>query len=344
MNSKRVVVTGGAGFIGSALVRRLIQDRHDVLNIDKLTYAANLANLKAIDNVATYRFAQIDICDKDAVDEAINSFKPDLVMHLAAESHVDNSIRSARPFVDANVVGTVNLLNSVQEYTERSENADVRFVHVSTDEVYGDLEPDNPPFNEQSRYKPSSPYSASKAASDHFARAWHRTYGLPVIVTNCSNNYGPYQFPEKLIPHMILQALKDKPLPVYGTGENVRDWLHVDDHVDALVEIAERGTIGETYLIGTENEWTNIDIVKKICEILDDLRPRSNKESYRDLITFVEDRKGHDTRYSIDPSFLRESLNWSTSRKFEDGLSETVSWYLQNEEWWAPLLERHAPS
>jgi len=338
----RVLVTGGAGFIGSALVRHLVLERgYDVLNVDKLTYAGNLASLKLVENRANYRFLRADICDGAAMAAAFAGFEPDRVMHLAAESHVDRSITGAGDFIATNVLGTFTLLEAARTYwdglsTERREH--FRFLHVSTDEVYGSLGSAGL-FTETTAYDPSSPYSASKAASDHLAKSWQRTYGLPVIVSNCSNNYGPYHFPEKLIPLVILNALQGRPLPVYGRGENIRDWLYVEDHAKALETIVARGRVGETYNVGGRNERRNIDVVTRICSILDELRPTATPR--RELITFVQDRPGHDARYAIDATKLESELGWSASDTFETGIEKTIQWYLDNQWWWQPLRAIH---
>jgi dTDP-glucose 4,6-dehydratase len=336
----RIVVTGGAGFIGSALVRHLVRDvGAEVLNVDKLTYAGNLASLKAIENAANYRFLQADICDRAKMAEAIDSFAPDRIMHLAAESHVDRSINGAAAFVETNVMGTFSLLETARHYWSGLPAAGkqaFRFLHVSTDEVYGSLGEDGL-FHELTPYDPSSPYSASKAASDHLAIAWQRTYGLPVVVSNCSNNYGPFHFPEKLIPLVILNALEGRPLPVYGAGANIRDWLYVEDHARALDLIAARGRPGEKYNVGGRNERRNIDVVRKICELLDELRPRA--QSHADLIAFVADRPGHDSRYAIDAGKLEAELGWQARETFDSGIASTVRWYLENEWWWRPLRD-----
>ncbi len=338
----RVIVTGGAGFIGSALVRHLVLDRgYDVLNIDALTYAGNLASLKVVEDQAGYRFLHADIRDHAAMAQAVADFRPDRIMHLAAESHVDRSITGAADFVQTNVIGTFTLLEVARTYwggLDPSAKDAFRFLHVSTDEVYGSLG-DEGLFTETTPYDPSSPYSASKAASDHLAKAWHRTYGLPVVVSNCSNNYGPYHFPEKLIPLTILNALSGKTLPVYGKGENVRDWLYVDDHARALDLIAEHGKPGETYNVGGRNERRNIDVVLRICEVLDRLVPTERPRS--ELIEFVADRPGHDARYAIDASKLEQELGWRAREDFESGIEKTVQWYLENEWWWGPLRDRY---
>jgi len=337
----RILVTGGAGFIGSALCRHLVAERGDtVLNIDKLTYAANLASLEPIADMAHYAFRQADICDRAAMDEAFASFNPDAVMHLAAESHVDRSITGSAAFIETNILGTHTMLEAARAYWQGlpdSRRDAFRFLHVSTDEVYGSLGADGL-FHETTAYDPSSPYSASKAASDHLVMAWHRTYGLPVVISNCSNNYGPYQFPEKLIPVMILKARAGEPLPVYGDGSNVRDWLHVDDHVVALRLIVERGRLGETYNVGGRNERTNLEVVGRICDLMD--KHHAQRAPHHSLISFVTDRPGHDLRYAIDATKLETELGWRATHTFETGIAETVDWYLAHEDWWAPLLKR----
>ncbi|MBY4607542.1 dTDP-glucose 4,6-dehydratase [Rhizobium sp. 9T] len=336
----RILVTGGAGFIGSALVRHLVSEiGAEVLNIDTLTYAGNLASLKSVESAPNYRFLRADICDRARMQEALASFRPDIVMHLAAESHVDRSISGAADFIQTNIFGTFSLLDAARHYwdgLEAHRKSAFRFLHVSTDEVYGSLG-DEGLFEETTPYDPSSPYSASKAASDHLAIAWHRTYGLPVVVSNCSNNYGPFHFPEKLIPLMILNALEDKPLPVYGNGANVRDWLYVEDHARALFTIASRGRPGEKYNVGGRNERRNIDVVHRICAILDGVY--SDKAPHARLITNVTDRPGHDARYAIDATKLESELGWKAQETFETGIEKTVHWYLENEWWWRPLRE-----
>lgn len=340
----KILVTGGAGFIGSAVCRYLIgETEHDVVNIDKLTYAANLNSLNPISNNPRYSFHQIDVCDQEAVRNVMKSEDVDAIMHLAAESHVDRSISGPSAFIETNVVGTYSMLEAARSHWEnlKGDRKDgFRFHHVSTDEVYGDLPLDDSLFTEETSYDPSSPYSASKAASDHLVRAWCRTYGMPVVLTNCSNNYGPYHFPEKLIPLVILNALHEKPLPVYGKGENVRDWLYVTDHASALERVLTAGQSGETYNIGGNSEQTNIGVVRGICGILDKLRPRASGGVYEDLITFVEDRPGHDLRYAIDATKIKNELGWEPTETFETGLEKTVQWYLDNEEWWRPLREK----
>lgn len=334
----RVLVTGGAGFIGSALVRSLVLDKgYEVLTIDKLTYAGTLASLRLVANRSNHRFLRADICDGTAIAEAFSSFRPDRVMHLAAESHVDRSITSSAEFVETNVLGTFTMLENARHYWSglgATDRAAFRFLHVSTDEVYGSLSADGL-FTENTPYDPSSPYSASKAASDHLAKAWARTYGLPVVVTNCSNNYGPYHFPEKLIPLMILNALEGKPMPVYGKGANIRDWLYVEDHARALELIAERGRPGETYNVGGRNERTNAEVVARICELMDRHHPSGTPHAR--LITHVADRPGHDARYAIDATKLETELGWRAFETFDSGIERTVRWYLENNWWWAPL-------
>lgn len=345
MNSepRRILVTGGAGFIGGALVRRLVGRGHQVLNFDKLTYAGNLASLRDVEGAPNYRFERGDICDRTKVAALLAEFRPDLIMHLAAESHVDRSIDGPAAFIETNVVGTFTLLDLARDYWQGLEGKArdaFRFHHVSTDEVYGSLDLDGVDrFTESTPYDPSSPYSASKAASDHLARAWHRTYGLPLVLSNCSNNYGPFQFPEKLIPLTILNALEGKPLPVYGRGENVRDWLFVGDHAAALERIATAGTAGETYNVGGKAERTTLSVVEAICDLLDARRPRANGDSHRALIQFVADRPGHDLRYAIDCSKLERDLGWSPAENFDSGLAKTVDWYLANDWWWRPIRD-----
>ncbi len=338
----RVLVTGGAGFIGSAVVRHLVSDKsYEVLNVDKLTYAGSLTSLRPVENNPLYRFLNADICDGRAMAEAFESFRPTRVMHLAAESHVDRSITGARDFVETNVLGTFTMLESARAYWHRLDSAEktaFRFLHVSTDEVYGSLGEDGL-FQEATPYDPSSPYSASKAASDHLAKAWERTYGLPIVVSNCSNNYGPYHFPEKLIPLMIISALEGKSLPVYGNGANVRDWLFVEDHARALDLIAERGRPGQTYNVGGRNERRNIEVVKRICSLMDEFRPAG--KPHERLITYVQDRPGHDARYAIDATKLETELGWKALENFDTGIEKTVRWYLENEWWWAPLRDNY---
>lgn len=334
----RVLVTGGAGFIGSALCRHLVNERGwDVLNVDKLTYAASQTSLSSIARAPQYRFLKQDICDAGGLMAAVDEFRPEAVMHLAAESHVDRSITGSASFIQTNVVGTHTLLETVRNYWLKLEpvaRSNFRFLHVSTDEVYGSLGEDGL-FVETTRYDPRSPYSASKAASDHLVRSWHHTYGMPTLITNCSNNYGPFHFPEKLIPLITINALERKSLPVYGDGRNVRDWLHVEDHVRALVMVCERGEIGATYNIGGDAQIENLGVVETICDILDELRP--GESSRRGLIRFVEDRPGHDRRYAIDCTKLKTELGWRAEETFASGIARTVQWYLENESWWQPL-------
>ena len=334
----KILVTGGAGFIGSAVVRHAVALGHEVINLDKLTYAACLENVASVANSPNYHFVQADICVREALERVFDTYQPEAVLHLAAESHVDRSIDGPADFIQTNIVGTFNLLYVSRNYWVSSGKPErFRFHHVSTDEVFGSLG-ETGQFREDTPYDPRSAYSASKASSDHLVRAWGETYGLPVVLTNCSNNYGPYHFPEKLIPVIILNALAGKLLPIYGKGENVRDWLYVEDHADALLTVLEKGRLGQSYNIGGENEARNIDIVRKICAILDDLRPHSTP--YEELITFVFDRPGHDQRYAIDPSRMRSELGWRPSVTLDEGLLKTVQWYLDNEAWWRPLQER----
>ena len=337
----RIIVTGGAGFIGSAVVRYLVNEIGAAVTVvDKLTYAANLESLASVSESPNYRLVQADICDGEAMRQVFETFEPDAIMHLAAETHVDRSIAGSDAFIQTNLIGTYTLLETARAYLEtKSEQAKqaFRFLHVSTDEVYGSLGSEGL-FEETSRFDPSSPYSASKAGSDHLVTAWHRTYGLPTLISNCSNNYGPYQFPEKLIPLMILNALEGKKLPIYGDGSNVRDWLHVEDHARALWLIVQRGQIGETYNVGGRNEHSNLQVVERLCDLLDELHPTDG--AYRDLIDFVEDRPGHDQRYAVDASKIEDQLGWSAQETFETGLRKTVLWYLQNKNWWNPL--RHS--
>ncbi|MCL5768209.1 dTDP-glucose 4,6-dehydratase [Acinetobacter sp. ANC5681] len=333
----RIIVTGGAGFIGSSIIRHIIKNTNDeVLNIDKLTYAGNLESLKEIDQNPRYQFQQVDICDASKLEQIFEQFQPDAIMHLAAESHVDRSIDGPSTFIQTNIVGTYTLLEAARKYWQRLDEikkVNFRFHHISTDEVYGDLDGTTDLFTETTPYAPSSPYSASKASSDHLVRAWQRTYGLPTIVTNCSNNYGPYHFPEKLIPLVILNALDGKALPIYGTGNQIRDWLFVEDHARALYQVITQGTVGESYNIGGHNEKQNIQVVKTICKILDELRPQNNSQSYESLITFVKDRPGHDLRYAIDAAKIEHELGWKPQETFETGIRKTVEWYLNNLEW-----------
>jgi dTDP-glucose 4,6-dehydratase len=337
----KILVTGGAGFIGSAVVRLAIARGHSIINVDALTYAACLENVASVSKSSKYSFENADIRDRNALDTIFERHQPDVVMHLAAESHVDRSIDGPADFIETNVNGTFNMLEAARAYWQAHWKPETfRFHHISTDEVFGSL-PSDPSirFTEETPYDPRSPYSASKASSDHLVRAWHETYGLPVVLTNCSNNYGPYHFPEKLIPVIILNALAGKPLPIYGTGSNIRDWLYVDDHADALLLVLEKGTIGRSYNIGGENECTNLELVQTLCKVLDRLKPK-NTGAYADLITFVQDRPGHDARYAIDPSRIRDEFGWRPSVTVEEGLEKTVQWYLNNEDWWKPLQNR----
>jgi len=344
MRNKTILVTGGAGFIGSAVVRELVKNtEYEVINLDKLTYAGNLESLKKVEYSERYHFEQVDICDAKELKKVFFQYQPDIVMHLAAESHVDRSIDGPGEFIHTNIVGTYTLLEQARKYWNelgRDKKQNFRFHHISTDEVYGDLpHPEDigiekkclPLFSEKTPYDPSSPYSASKAASDHLVRAWQKTYDFPTIVTNCSNNYGPYHFPEKLIPLVILNALEGKSLPIYGKGNQIRDWLFVEDHAKALVLVATQGKLGETYNIGGHNEKQNIEVVKTICAILDVVRPKNIK--YEELITYVEDRPGHDMRYAIDASKIQKELGWSPQETFESGIRKTINWYLNNREW-----------
>jgi len=334
----KLLVTGGAGFIGSAVVRLAVARGHQVVNLDALTYAACLDNVAGVAGSDLYRFEQADIRDRAALDRVFAAHSPDAVMHLAAESHVDRSIDGPADFIETNITGTFNMLEAARAYWQRAGRpAAFRFHHISTDEVFGSLGPEGQ-FTETTPYDPRSPYSASKAASDHLVRAWHETYGLPVVLSNCSNNYGPFHFPEKLIPVVILNALAGKPIPVYGQGLNVRDWLYVEDHADALLLVVQKGAVGRSYNIGGENERRNIDLVRTICAILDEKRPKPG--SYADQISFVTDRPGHDARYAIDPSRIRQELGWRPSVTVEQGLERTVQWYLDNEAWWRPLQAR----
>lgn len=339
---KTIVVTGGAGFIGSAVIRHIIHDTDDwVINLDKLTYAANPDSLAAVADNPRYRFAQLDICDRQGLDDLLRRHRPDAVMHLAAESHVDRSIDGPAAFIQTNVTGTATLLEAVRAYwgaLSAAEAAAFRFHHVSTDEVYGDLADGDPPFTETTPYAPSSPYSASKAASDHLVRAWHRTYGLPVVLSNCSNNYGPCHFPEKLVPLIILKAIRGEPLPVYGDGSQIRDWLYVEDHARALYRILTRGVPGETYNVGGHNEKRNIDVVRTVCRLLDELHPASPVTPHETLITFVSDRPGHDRRYAVDAAKIGRELGWYPEETFDTGMRKTVQWFLDNPRWWQRVL------
>ena len=333
----KIIVTGGAGFIGSAVIRHIINHtNNEVLNVDKLTYAGNLESLESIADSERYQFSQTDICDRILLDQIFESFQPDAVMHLAAESHVDRSITGSAAFIETNIIGTYQLLEATRHYwngLNQNKKQAFRFHHISTDEVYGDLEGTDDLFLETTPYAPSSPYSASKASSDHLVRAWDRTYGLPTMITNCSNNYGPYHFPEKLIPLVILNALEGKALPIYGKGDQIRDWLYVEDHARALYKVVTEGVVGETYNIGGHNEKQNIEVVKMICKILDELRPQANADPYESLITFVKDRPGHDLRYAIDATKIGNELGWKPEETFETGIRKTVEWYLNNSEW-----------
>ena len=340
-NFGRCLITGGCGFIGSALVRRLLRCGADVLNVDKLTYAATPLAVSSAGELARYRFEKLDIGDTSRFAEVMNDFGPDVVIHLAAETHVDRSIAGPEQFIQTNIIGTCSLLDAAVKYqaSQRPElRRRFRFLHVSTDEVYGELGGTERPFTEESCYRPSSPYSASKAAADHLARAWARTYGLPVIVTNCCNNYGPFQFPEKLIPTAIIAAIEEKPLPVYGAGRNIREWLYVEDHVSGLLSVANAGRPGETYLIGSGAEFSNLDLVTQLCRMLDEMRPKG--KPYERLINFVADRPGHDFRYAIDSRKIRNELGWRPRESFAMGLRKTVQWYLENENWWRERMVR----
>ncbi|EGM78175.1 dTDP-glucose 4,6-dehydratase [Rheinheimera sp. A13L] len=341
----KILVTGGAGFIGSAVVRHIVKDTQDcVINVDKLTYAGNLNSVAEISDSPRYIFEHVDICDRSELDRVFIEHQPDLVMHLAAESHVDRSIDGPAEFIETNIIGTYTLLEASRNYWRQlpeERKAAFRFHHISTDEVYGDLHGTDDLFTETTPYAPSSPYSASKASSDHLVRAWHRTFALPVVVTNCSNNYGPYHFPEKLIPLIILNALAGKPLPVYGKGNQIRDWLFVEDHARALHQVVTKGAVGETYNIGGHNEKQNIEVVKTICQLLEELAPNkpAHVAKYEDLITYVTDRPGHDLRYAIDASKIERELGWTPAESFETGLRKTVLWYLDNKNWWQAVLD-----
>lgn len=336
----KIIITGGAGFIGSAVIRQAIRDGHSVVNVDCLTYAANLQSLNSVSDSPNYVFEKLDINDGPDMVSLFKRHQPDAIMHLAAESHVDRSIDDPGAFIQTNVIGTFNLLHAARVYWDGLEGArkdNFRFHHISTDEVYGDLELDDPAFEETTRYDPSSPYSASKAASDHLVRAWARTYKLPTLITNCSNNYGPFQFPEKLIPVVILKALHRNEIPVYGTGENIRDWLYVDDHADALLTVLQKGTVGETYNIGGNNERTNLELVKTICGLMD--KRVDDGFKHEELITFVTDRPGHDRRYAINATKIENDLDWTPSISWNEGFEQTIHWYLENEDWWRPLVK-----
>ncbi|TEW50715.1 dTDP-glucose 4,6-dehydratase [Psychromonas algicola] len=345
-----ILITGGAGFIGSAVVRHIIENTKDsVINVDCLTYAGNVESVASISDHERYHFVQANICDAQVMKETFEKYQPTAVMHLAAESHVDRSIDGPAEFMQTNIMGTFTLLEAARQYwleLKGNKKSNFRFHHISTDEVYGDLEGTHDLFTEETSYAPSSPYSASKASSDHLVRAWNRTYGLPVVVTNCSNNYGPYHFPEKLIPHVILNALDAKSLPVYGDGSQIRDWLYVEDHARALYKVVTEGIVGETYNIGGHNEKKNIEVVETLCNILDDLKPisenpafsTSSMKSYSELITFVKDRPGHDVRYAIDASKIEKELGWVPEESFDTGIRKTVEWYLNNENWWRRVL------
>jgi dTDP-glucose 4,6-dehydratase len=345
-----ILISGGAGFIGSAVIRHIIENTNNsVVNLDCLTYAGNLESIATVSDSDRYHFVQENICDAKAMAAVFAKYQPDSIMHLAAESHVDRSIDGPAAFMQTNIIGTFTLLEAARSYWAKlsdDKKAAFRFHHISTDEVYGDLEGTNDLFTEETSYEPSSPYSASKASSDHLVRAWNRTYGLPVIVTNCSNNYGPYHFPEKLVPHIILNALSAKSLPVYGDGSQIRDWLYVEDHARALYQVVSEGEVGETYNIGGHNEKTNIEVVETLCSILDELKPIDNNPAfssspmthYKELITFVTDRPGHDVRYAIDASKIEGELGWVPAESFETGIRKTVEWYLSNENWWKRIL------
>ncbi|MEL7027769.1 MAG: dTDP-glucose 4,6-dehydratase [Pseudomonadota bacterium] len=338
----RILVTGGAGFIGSAVIRAAVAQGRRVVNVDKLTYASNLENLASVEKSSAYCFEKVDICDRGALDAVFAKYRPLAVMHLAAESHVDRSIDGPAEFIATNIVGSYTLLEATRAYFEalpkRKQNS-FRFHHVSTDEVYGSLGAEGL-FTEASAYAPNSPYAASKASSDMLARAWGRTFNLPVVTSNCSNNYGPYQFPEKLIPTVILNGVEGRSIPVYGRGDNVRDWLYVEDHADALLTVLDRGALGETYNVGGDAEARNIDLVNRICETLDGLRPRGKEKSYKEQVEFVADRPGHDLRYAIDAEKIRKSLGWRPQTTLDEGLRRTVAWYLENEPWWRAIRER----
>lgn len=334
----RILITGGAGFIGSAVVRKAIKEGHTIKNIDKLTYAACLESLDSICDHPNYSFEKIDVCNRDDLIDCFNRFKPDAIMHLAAESHVDRSIDAPSTFIYTNIIGTYEILEASRHFWKKEGQPEsFRFHHISTDEVYGSLGATGL-FTEKTPYDPKSPYSASKASSDHLVRAWHETYGLPIVLTNCSNNYGPFHFPEKLIPVVIIKAISGEKIPIYGTGDNIRDWLYVEDHADALLSVIQDGEIGRSYNIGGKNEATNLELVQKICVLLDNLQPQ--KTPYADQITFVTDRPGHDQRYAIDPSRIINELNWKPSVTLDEGLRKTVLWYLENKDWWKALQDR----
>jgi len=341
----KILITGGAGFIGSAVIRYVINHtQNSIINVDKLTYAGNLESLALVSNSNRYRFEPVDICNRAELDRVLGEYQPDAVLHLAAESHVDRSIDSPAAFIQTNIVGTYTLLEAARQYwsgLSEERKSQFRFHHVSTDEVYGYLDGPTDLFTEQTAYAPSSPYSASKASSDHLVRAWRRTYGFPTIITNCSNNYGPYHFPEKLVPLMILNALDGKPLPIYGDGQQIRDWLYVEDHARALYLVATQGVVGETYNIGGHNEMANLDVVETLCVLLEELVPEKPEgiESYRDLITYVTDRPGHDVRYAIDASKIERELGWLPQETFDTGIRKTVEWYLGNKHWWSRVLD-----
>ncbi|WED21990.1 dTDP-glucose 4,6-dehydratase [Vibrio sp. JC009] len=341
----KILVTGGAGFIGSAVIRHIVNNTQDeVINVDKLTYAGNLESLNDVADSSRYSFELVDICNRQELDRVFSYHQPDAVMHLAAESHVDRSIDGPAAFIETNIVGTYTLLEAARSYWNnlgQEKKESFRFHHISTDEVYGDLEGTEDLFTESTPYAPSSPYSASKASSDHLVRSWQRTYGFPTVVTNCSNNYGPYHFPEKLIPLMILNALEGKPLPVYGDGMQIRDWLFVEDHARALYKVVTEGEVAETYNIGGHNEKANIEVVRTICDLLEELMPNKPEgvEKYQDLVTYVTDRPGHDVRYAIDATKIADELGWKPEETFESGIRKTVEWYLNNQEWWSRVLD-----
>ncbi len=337
----KIFVTGGSGFIGSNFIHKMVKSgNHTIFNLDKLSYAGNPNNLSLINNDQNYTFVQGDICDKSTVYKIFNEFEPNVVVNFAAESHVDRSIDSPIKFIETNIIGTFNLLEATKYYLQSNKIKNFKFLHISTDEVYGSTN-DNEFFNEKSPYNPSSPYSASKASSDHLARAWYLTFKLPILITNCSNNYGPYQFPEKLIPLTIINCINEKQLPVYGNGENIREWLYVDDHCNAIYDVLKHGKSGETYNIGSNNEMSNINLVKTICTILDEIKPRSKNKSYKELITFVKDRPGHDFRYAIDSTKIKRELGWVPKENFESGLQKTINWYLENEGWWRKIQKNN---